>query len=707
MIKTICLTIMMLLYVNTIAFATKSESIDSLPSLNWQAQKLEDSLRRKVSSVLNSVLELNQYAVDIDLKTKDAQDPEWNKTNNPFKMKGQPSISDSKGNSNLQDELENEDGPKASKALVKFTEPAPLESPEDYIIFNKFGLEAPLIDDFNDFRPDGKIVLNMDDGDSNLDRERKAEEVRYRRQIKDENERNKSRVSDAERIWKYNNAIDVFKNLESVKIKVRLSKGLTDSVKQVVEKYLKNTNFNLGTIKPIFTFEYVMLGSDIAAPSAGELFEKYFGYFSKFATLFGIIFGVLLMGIVGNKLISRFFELKSSDQGAQSKLINESEENEDSDDSQQSMVSSGSDDSTGAVGLNGVERFKSYSKTSQKDAVLLIKKWLGEDDKNGKQALRAIVQQMDNGDLGSIFTYLNENEKADWRKLLERPLNTTELISANEFISNQIVQSIIIPSYIDDPETYDLLLKLRPEQLVEIIKEDPVTSSFLMNALSLNFVNQVLSKCDAETRNSLIEKSVQVKQKEIFEGQAQIKSVLSRYVEEREQSPFIEKITQLIPISSPEFEDSLFKNLGLHSGRESLLEMGRKFFPASEINSLPPEFLKTILMNYPLVAKSQMLLVISEELKESFMEMFAPVGSKANDMLTLEFDNITKNELEFKKLLDRGNQVWKEFVDFTRLSIKRDKHIKNEVDIILSAWADNLVQGEAASSSSDTMRLVS
>ena len=93
---------------------------------------------------------------------------------------------------NLSNEEESEDGAKdedsneeqgdkgktESSSKVKFTDPDPAENPEDYIVFSKFGLEAPLIDDFNDFRPDGKILLHMDSDqkEKSLEREKKLKD---------------------------------------------------------------------------------------------------------------------------------------------------------------------------------------------------------------------------------------------------------------------------------------------------------------------------------------------------------------------------------------------------------------------------------------------------------------------------------------------------------------------------------------------------
>lgn len=678
------------------------EMIAPLPSLEWQKQSLEDKLRSKIDDVVGRMLLSDQYSVDIQLDVRGSENPEWNKSEDPvdgaLNPDGSPKTAEqvqAEAAKKAEDDKKKED-----QGKVKFRDPEAPETPEDFIVFNKFGIEAPLIDDFNDFQPDGKIVLSMDNGDS----KKKADEMEKKLNDKEKAFQEKlkeiSKASPVEQIWKYNNAIDIFNNLKSVNIVLKMSQNLEDSTKQAVEKYVREINFNLGKVKPSIKFEYVLMGSDIRKPSLMEKIASALDYFSKFATFLGIVIGVLLAGFVGNRLIKKFFELNT---GTDSNSSMSMENNQEEDDDKEAGAGGGGgalgdmEGGVDSIALNGVERFKSYVSHTEKDAILLVKKWLTEDDKKGKAALKALVQQMDNESLSVIFKHLNEMEKADWKKLLSSPLSKEELATANSYISNQIVQSIIVPSFIDDPETFDMLLQLKPDDVVSLIEKDFDTACLLMNALSLSFINLVLDKCDQNLQEKIVSQSMSVTPKMIADNQEKIKSALRNFVHKEEPKPFLDVVRQLIPKSNPEFEDVLFTNLINSIPRDEAEKVIAGNFPAILIPKLPEQFLKNILSTYPLKRKVHMLLSIDEEQKETFMGLFAPEGSKAFDMLQLEFETLARDEMEMDNVKAKSKENWKDFVVYSRDMIKKDKQYSNQVKVLLSEFIESK-QGAAAQS---------
>ena len=366
----------------------------------------------------------------------------------------------------------------------------------------------------------------------------------------------------------------------------------------------------------------------------------------------------------------------------------EREEDEDDESSDTGVGGIGGSDQLSITGLNGVERFKIYIENTPKEAILLIKEWLASDELRAKQALCALVQQLENTELRVIFDSINDKEKSDWRALLDKALSSADLAAANDFISNQIVQSVILPSAIEDPETYDLILKLKPEKVAEMIKEDSETSAILMNALNLKVVDQVLSHCDEESRNSIVMQSLNITTEQVKNGQEKLKSVLAKYVEDIELKPFVQKLLKLLPESQPAVENSIFKAIASNTSMTVYKESARSTFPAALIKDLPTAFLKTVLSSYSLKDKVRMLLSIDETLKDHFMEIFAPVGTKANDLLTIEFESIEGDETELVKLQEKSAENWHHFVKYTRREIKNDKQYVSEVSKLVDSWCD-------------------
>lgn len=675
--------------------------IANLPSLEWQRQELEQNIHSKVTNILDSIVTKTQYNVDVEVITGTPEEPDFNKSEGSTGPTG--------GTLKIEDqEVEKTEEEKAeearlaeakkSKALVKFTDVEPAENTGDYIVFSKFGMEAPLVDDFNDFQPEGKIVLTMENDEDKkkieaLKEKYNNKEEQYVEQIKKLQKQSQNKISAVEQMWKYNNSVDVFKNLKSVNVTVRLSESLNDEVKQKIEKYVRDIKFNLGKTKPQIKFEYGVLGSDLNEVTMMDKVKEVLDFISKFATLMGIVLGVILFGFVGNKLINRYFELNSGTQNSgnfKMEGADAEDEDESSDDTGMPALPGFGGADGGAVGLNGVERFKYFIKNTPNDAIMLVKRWISAGDKQSNSALRALVQQMDNDELKTLFQSLSEPQRNDWRALLDKPLTTAELTSANDFISNQIVQSVIVPSEIDDPETYDLILKLKPENVARLVEEEPAQGALLMNALSLNFVNQVLNHCEDGVRDSIINKSVEVTQKDVLDNQEKLKQTLQKYVEVVDKKPFVDKVAKLIPMSKPELENSLFKVLAKKTEPLVLKTIAFDNFPAELIQELPEQFLKNTLTDYPLHQKVRMLLSIDDGLRSIFLDIFAPEGTKANDLISIEFDSIERDEAEYQKVLDDSSDHWFSFVKFVRKEIKRDKQFTREISDLLENWSDNI-----------------
>ena len=675
--------LVILFIIATLDAYTEDVNVSILPSLDWQRQHLEDKIVSKLEKFLDSLIASGQYNIDVQILTSSVITPKFNESLDKEADK------EKADGTEIKNPLDKEENLK-SKASIKFSDALPVTPPEDFIVFNKFGLEAPLVDDFNDFQPDGKIIFSMNKDKSSFDADGSDEYD----QMEDSNENlpAKDSVSPVEQVWKYNQAVDIFKNLQGVNIIIRISESIDEQLKKTIEKDVKDINFNLGEIKPSINFEYSVLKNDVSTRGFWDVVSSIMNFFSKFATLLGIILGVLLLGFIGKQLISKYFELNQG-QSSSSQTISESGKDEDDKNPDNSGV--GASDAAGeaafAGGINGVDRFKTYINSNFNEALLLVKKWVTEDDPRSKKALSAIVQQMNNEDLAKIFIKLSEEERNTWKTIIEKPLDIEELKTASNYISSQIVQNIILPGFIDDPETYDLILKLRPELVVTMIKDDLEISSYLLNALSLNFVNQILALCDDNTRDQVINRAVSVTSKEVLDNQDKIKRFVSQYVEINQLLPFVERAIQLIPMLRPESEDKIYQVIAQKVNRRVVVDLACEHLPFALVKSLPRQLLRDILTNYPLKRKVKMLLSITEELRNVFMEISAPEGTKVNYLINLEFDRTKRDQNEYDKIIADSSDNIRDFILYVRKSIKQDKNYTYEIKAIVSKWAETLV----------------
>ena len=712
-----------------------------LPSLSWQKTQLEGLIVKKVEKTLDRVLQKNEYTVDVSIEVGDPENPEWNKSDDPMKKGGENGRSTAstetqkeeaakqeKEKKELADKEEEKEKEKEKKAAavdaskIRFDDQELPDRPEDFVVFNKFGLEAPLVDDFNDLQPDGKIVLSMNDGSgggrnpASTQLENDLEEVEEERdtlqsqlevaiaqarKAKEDAKNSRSPTSTIEKMWKYNKAIDIYENLSKVDILVRISESLSEEQRQTAEKFVKAINFNLGEMKPRVKVEFVKLGKDFEKKNNpwGDIL-KVISVFGQYATLFGIVIGVILFSLMARGLIAKYHELNSgtSNQGAFTMENSGSDDDEDKNEggAGAGALAAGGADGEANLNINGVERFKNFIGHSKEDAILLVKKWLKEKERNQTAALKALVQQLDNDALKPILTTLSESEKNEWRELLEEGLTSEELGRANGYIGNQIIQNIMVPSFIKDPNVYSKIVQVKPNQFKNIVEKDFNTACMLLSLMSPDFVNSVFAYFDEELQQKLIQGSLAVTPEHFEKGQARIGKALSFIDDNPKVRPFLDGLAKMIPAAGRDVEKLLYTNFIKEAPESRSDFVLREYFPGFLFNELPEELIKTIFNAYPMSKRVKLLKSLPEDTADHYLDIFAPSGTKANDLIQIEFETIERDDAVLKEIEMNKDDYWRDFVKFMRSRLKAEKQFTSQVDEIVAQWRDDIAADSRA-----------
>jgi len=678
-----------------------SPGISQLPSLQWQKQELSDRISNKIERALTPVIGVENFYTDVEIKTLEVEKPQFNKTDEEIALDEEKKAEEDKGfdvvdedEEKDEESEENKDPSKTGK--ITFNSADPAEMPKDYVIFSKLGIEAPLIDDYNDFQPDGKIVLQMSTSEKASAKKEKARAKEASKktsalQKKLEALKNKPKPSMVEQIWKYNESIDIFRNIDSLKITVSVNEDVDSDVKKTVNAILTKLNFNVGEIKPKLEIKFIEFGVLKEVEPEG-----FFKSLSRFSTAFGLVLGALLLCGVAWVLFKKFEELKQNETSTMAAAMGggpaAEEKDDDKDDDEDGAASSISMDSDGNPVYNGIERFKTFLETNDASATLLIKRWISLSGKKQNAALKAIVQQLENKQLVSIFANIEEDDRETWKEKLNSPLTNEEVEIANKYISNQIVEEIIVPDKISDPEVADILMKIEPAKAAEFIKEKPVLGQFLLNILNTNFISQVFEFFNDEELTSIVSGSLGLKDIKITDDQlTEMKSALEKFKRTKDKLPFVKKLLDLIPMATPRREKILFHSLGQVGDDQILRKVAEDYFPAELVTKLPEAFVKSSMQSYPLSKRVELLSVLSEDDKNWMMNAIAPAGSKAADMLDLEFEKNDKDISFKRKIQEEGDQMHKEYIEFLRKQIERDKSVAGEVSDILDGFVHEVM----------------
>ncbi len=623
-----------------------------LPSLDWQKVGLERAVGEKVRTALSRIVKSNEYLVDVEINVNQATKPKFT-----------PQDGDDGGGDGAGED---------NKGKIKIKDVLPDQLPKDYIVFSKLGLEAPLIEDFNDFKDEkGKPLAD----------------------------KKKEPLPPFEQLWKYNKSLDIFNNLESVKIYIQLSEKLHPTTRENIKKMLNALKFNLNDITPELEITYINMeekksGLDLPT-SIGEILAL----FSRFSNMFGLIMAAIVIGLIALALFNKWAKLDKDKNDAQAQALAAQTLKDEEEDENEKMTAGGPGgpfDQENTSSVAGVERYQTFLDNSPVEAVMLIKKWVASGENKEKNALRALVQQLKNDTLLKIFAKLTQEERDIWKSFLDKQVAGTDLIETNAYISNQIVEDILVPSAIVDAEACDTLMRINPERAAQFVKENPDLGKILMNVMSSRFIAKILEHLDEEYVELAIARGMEYRREDVGMMLSEFKTKLAKYKEQKTRIPFLEKILDLIPISTPARENSLFKALA-QSGEEAgiLIKIALEHFPAVLVPVLPDKILKSALQQYPMGQKIELVSMLKDDLREKFVGLFAPKGSKASDMLTLELEKIENDLTIQKKIRETPDVVWKEFIDYTRKIVRNDKINASDYNNMVTQWADKIMGGES------------
>lgn len=593
-----------------------------LASTEWQKVELEKKLKDQVDEVLRGTLKKDQYFVDVKLDVSEPTQPD-------FMLTPPPPV----------------------KEKVRFSTKTPDAASADYIVFQKLGLEAPIVSEFKQPK--------------------------------------KGKKSEFELLWKYNQSLNIFNNLNAIDIKVSVDNRLSEQTIESAKKALNQINFNLSRgIQPSISVETVAMLNEFKEKPKMGLFEK-LEWFSKFATMIGLLGATLLAAIFALILFKKYAELKKEELAALANQKNQKEEKDadKKEKTEQPVPAPAAEESQADVIYSGIERFKKFFMKSPTEASIMLKRWLKTGDEYEQQALCALVQFLENDDLMNVFTLLSNEDREAWKKVLATTELQDNLKEISEFISEQVIEEIIVPQKFVDEELSDLLLSISEEQAARFIEEDTEFGTMLLNIMNVKFVSKILSNLSSDLSNTALTKSFENSEDFIKESIETFKNKLKEYVILRVENPFLDRVMQLIPMADVKSEKPLFNSLIEKEYFNELEKIAKKFIPAEIIASLSTELIGELIEYYTMSKKTELVASIEdEELKQKIIDSFAPAGSTAKEMLSIELENYESDLNLVKHIKENKDSIWQEYIDHCRKHLSEDVKFEERKDQLVKDW---------------------
>lgn len=635
----------------------------SLIPIEWQAIKLQENIEDKIKRSLLPVIKSEEYVIEVKIgvQADRAEDP-----------------SSKKITKNIQSKK------------VQFSVAEAPEDGDDFVVFNKIGLEAPII------------------GDEPVEITSSEVELTQKAMIE------------------MNDRYNLFNYLETIDINLTFDKALDSKAKQSIQQIIKGLSFNTKDVIPQINTQYIELKvlkkAETKAPTAGASANQQkiqnpektsiLDRFKNLDIMLGLILSALLIalamifiarkgskveeeGMLNNEnknedeVVAENKELDSEEGKDESLEMSESPEGDD-----MSVDLTKTDQMTLKI-IEGLDRFRKILNHHYNDMALLVKSWIKTGKGEEANALKGLVQLLNDTELSSIFKCLNIDERATWKMCLNTDLSKEELAKAYHFISSQIIQMMMVPSLIDDYEICDLLLALRAEDAAKFSEKNLELGVIFANVLSAKTIGEMFKLLPLDVSSEIIERSTYFKKEDVLAKMPILKTAMLEFKERRERPPFIKRIVDILPSAKPQLEQKLYATLLRHLSLEDVKNLALSVFPGALLSSLPETFFKEIVGKMTIENQVQYFAVLDNEERENALSRFATKGSKGREMIDLELATVLKNEVLLEKIKsERKEFIEIEFLNQVREQLNENPESQNSVMGMIEVWLQEIKELE-------------
>lgn len=627
--------ILSIIFIFSIAANIFANVNPSLVNIEWQKKYLEEDMKEKIKSKLNTVLENEKYVLDIEIKTTTPKKPNFKQS------------------------------PKQQPEEVKFTN-AKSSTPGDYIVFSKFGLESP-------------ITANMQAKDTP-----KNSEYEYL-----------WKFQESQSIFNNLEAVNVQIGLPDVLTQEQKSmiEELVKSTKFNIKDFSVNFEFKYLDLKTLKLFDAKKKAQEEAAKS-GAIDEKTMDLISELATPIGMLLAAIIISICALILFKKYAKLRG--ELLQSKIQlegNNQVDNKGNDESEESgemgiAAAADSTESSSNEHISGVERFIKTLDESPDTIYLLIKDWIKTSNKTARHALVFLLDKLETAHLRLLFSQLSQSERQEWKGLVEEtPFSRINAKEVDQYINTSIVNSYMVPDEVEDTELKSKLLSLNPEGATRFVKDNSDLAALFLSISPSHLINNVLASFDLHQREELLSSAAKVDISSQQSLLTKLSEKITPYTTSVSVSPFVEKIISMIPNASFEDEASLYKILFESNIHEKIKQLALANFPSFLMNNLSLNSLNTVFMSFPMSQRAEIIESFEDQaVKDLYISSFAKEGSTALEMYNLEIERFVIDESAAVALEENRKANVELFFTRTRQAIANEAALSSDAKSVIENW---------------------
>jgi hypothetical protein len=499
--------------------------------------------------------------------------------------------------------------------------------------------------------------------------------------------------------------LNIFKNIQKVKINVILDRSVTDQKKEVIKKIITNVISSIGEEEP----ELLMEQAELISAEPQDLKKWLYDFKQPIVLLIvSLIFSLLVIFIFNGyrNIESRRISILESQNNRAETEAQARMEKENAEAERASSIATGLGDlGKGSQGEGrsdeGFEKFKVLLKESPEKASALVKQWVKAPGRGSSEALAVLPQELSTEEILLLFKHMSMEDRKSWRKLLTPHVDQATTAVASRFIFSQIVESLLTPPPLVSDDLRSMLSELSIPECIELALQDPDLGGLLVNLLPSVEVGRMFSLMNPDLANTVTISSLKFSEETIRLRSGDLKAAIETLRGKRKPSasPFVDGATELFKHIGPEKEGPILGAL-IESQEFDLLNSAvHQYFPAELVFKLPPRVLKISLDRLQIQRRADFILSCDEENRNILLSSVGKVGSKVRDVIDVEVQQAAADEVRMRRIEKNKSALLKEFLDGVRILIRTNKAIEEQADSVIDAWLSEKTGGQISGGS--------
>jgi hypothetical protein len=628
-LKKINIFIVLLFWLPLAAFANQTQfSLGREDSFYWQKTRLQKEVRKEVEAILQKSVDKNDFIIKVEIFTETPSKPTFG----------------GGGDDKLDD-----DG-------VRPTEKLPTEAPEDNIVFSKFAIEAPLVNDLY------KKEKALQEGSSQF----------------------------FSNYWDFSEARDFKAMIKGIVVSVIFSEKIEEAKRAKLEGFVQDLDFQLGGVSVAFEFAYQSLDfrppkkiDKKKLPKKDELLE----HLQKWSTPIGIVLGSFILGLMLLIAMSRIQSKNASSNNNRGASKGKAKEDSNNDMNKKTLSKDPQKEDSSSK-ISGAERFEHILTEKPTDALSLVRRWLGE---NHGDMLVYLLDKTSNEKLSKIFDALTAEERESWKGFLDEKI-VYDVKEVDKKVSEAIISFYIIDQIELKPKVRKAFFDLNMDQLTHLIKENLDFSDLFSTLLSTNYIAKVLTQLSDEDAKKFCMIGATSQTAKMKDKLSSFEKLILDFHSVRPKLFGINKFVSVLKDVGISKEKIIFETIALSEDMNLLKAVAIEHYPSSLITKLNESILKDTLEDYNFEKRASLFLAMSKTESSKLINIFAKEGSLPRQMIEIEMNRLKDDLLFNKSLKENKDQFWEDFVRFTREKIANSLEYQELVDESLTEWASEILE---------------